>query len=318
MPAKRYLGVLPLVLLATGCNRSQSAFAVFGREASDIASLTMVLTVGAVVIAIGMAALMWVAVRAPEGRMDLVRGERMILWVGAIGPAVLLLGLLAYSLPMMRPRKVEPAALQVVLEGEQFWWRVRYLAAGAPPVVSANELRLPVGRDVVLRLRAGDVVHSFWVPGLAGKTDMIPGRENRMTVRATRAGVYRGQCAEFCGLSHALMAFDVVAMDPAAFDRWLADQAAPVRRTDALFASYGCGGCHAIRGTDQAGRIGPDLTHFGARRTLGAGILPPTQANVAAFIRHPERVKPGVRMPAFGAMPDRDAQAIARYLKALK
>lgn len=318
MPVIRCLGVLPLILVLGACNRSQSAFAVFGREAAELASLTLVLTVGAVLVAIFMAALIWKAVRAPEGSIDLAGGERMILWLGGVVPAVLLLGLLAYSLPLMRPRKVAPAALQVVLEGEQFWWRVRYQAAGAVPVVSANELRLPVGRDVVLRLRAGDVVHSFWVPGLAGKTDMIPGRENRMTVRATKAGVYRGQCTEFCGLSHALMAFDVVAMEPADFDRWLADQAATVRRTDALFAGYGCGGCHAVRGTEAAGRIGPDLTHFGARRTLGAGILPPTEANVAAFIRHPERFKAGVRMPAFGAMPERDARAIARYLKALK
>ena len=175
---------------------------------------------------------------------------------------------------------------------------------------------------VVLRLTSGDVVHSVWIPGLAGKTDMIPGRETLMTVRATQAGVYREQCMEFCGLSHALMAFDVVAMEPAAFDRWLAEQGATasavVSPGRAAFACYGCGACHAVRGTGEGGRIGPDLTHFGSRGSLAAGVLRPTEANVAAFIRRPDRFKPGVRMPAFAAMPASNAHAIARYLTGLR
>jgi cytochrome c oxidase subunit II len=309
-------------LLLGGCNRHQSALAPFGEEAGTIAEITVVMTVGAAVIAALVAGLMIAAWRAEPGRLGLKGGERLILGFGGVLPAVLLLALLAYSMPPMRPRPVAREDLRVTVEGEQFWWRVRYQPPGAPQAVSANEVRIPVGRTVAFNLRGGDVIHSFWVPGLAGKTDMIPGRENKMAVRAVRPGRYRGQCTEFCGLSHALMAFDVVAMEPAAFDRWLADlrrpavvEAGPGGR---LFSQYGCGGCHAIRGTGEAGGIGPDLTHYGQRATLAAGILTNTDANTARFIRHPEATKPGVRMPAFGHMPPADALAVARYLRGLR
>ena len=189
-------------------------------------------------------------------------------------------------------------------------------------VETANEIRVPVGRNVAFALRSPDVIHSFWIPGLAGKMDMIPGRTNELVVRATRPGTYRGVCAEFCGLSHARMAFDVIAMEPAEFDLWLesaarpaAGVAGPGRR---LFEDYGCGGCHAIRGHLEGSPIGPDLTHFGARRTLGAGTLPMTADAIAAFIRDPARSKPGALMPAFGAMPAADAAAIAAYLSGLR
>lgn len=151
--------------------------------------------------------------------------------------------------------------------------------------------------------------------------DMLPGRTNTLVVRADKAGRYRGQCAEFCGLSHALMALDVIAMEPAAFDAWLADQRRPATSQGdgaRLFAQNGCNACHTVRGAGPAGRIGPDLTHFGSRPTLAAGILPMTTANVAAFIRHPEKTKPGVRMPAFPQLSQPEATAIARYLEGLK
>ena len=180
--------------------------------------------VGAVIIAGAVALLMRHAIRAPEGAISHQKGMRLVLWLGGIIPTVVLMGLLAYSLPYMRPRPVAPADLQIAVDGEQFWWRVTYRPAGAPPVDSANEIRIPTGRTVAFRLTAGDVVHSFWIPGLAGKMDMIPGRTNDLIVRADKPGRYRGQCAEFCGLSHALMAFDVIAMPPAAFDAWLAGQ----------------------------------------------------------------------------------------------
>lgn len=313
---------LLLLLALSACNRRQSAFAPFGEDAAVLRHLTIVMVAGGVVIALAVAALMLWAVRAPEGKLGLRGGERLILVAGGALPAVLLLGLLAYSLPAMRPRPVAPADLRIAVTGEQFWWRVRYEPAGGAPVTSANEVRVPVGRTVLLHLEARDVVHSFWIPGLAGKRDMIPGRRNVMAVRATKAGVFRGQCTEFCGLSHALMAFDVVAMPAAEFDRWLAAEARPAvgggGTGQALFARYGCGGCHAVRGTDAAGAIGPDLSHMGGRLTIGAGLLLPGEEKVAAFIRHPEAFKPGVRMPAFPHMPDEEARAVARYLKGLK
>ncbi|WP_298092356.1 cytochrome c oxidase subunit II [uncultured Sphingomonas sp.] len=305
----------------SGCNTHQSALAPFGVEADALRSLLVVLLVGAVLLAAGLFWLMRRAVASPEGAITHQQGMRMVLWLGGVFPTILLGGLLIYSLPMMKPAPVGPADLRIRVDAQQFWWRTQYRTAGGP-VEGANELRLPVGRTVSLELTAGDVIHSFWVPGLAGKMDMIPGRVTNLVVRAEKPGRYRGVCTEFCGLSHALMAFDVIAMPPAAFDAWLAAQARPAQAATStgarLFAAYGCGACHSIRGTDQAGTIGPDLTHFGSRPTLGAGIRQPTIANIAGFIRHPEATKPGVRMPAFPQMREDEAIAIASYLQGLQ
>lgn len=318
---KRLSGLTALASL-TACNRHQSTLSPFGEEADAVRMITIVLVVGAIVIAAAMALLMRHAVRAPEGRLTLKGGMTLVLWLGGIVPTIVLFSLLLWSLPVMRPHPVAPRDLRIAVAGEQFWWRVRYAPSGGQPVETANEIRVPVGRTVDLALQGGDVIHSLWIPGLAGKMDMIPGRTNHLVVRATRAGRYRGVCAEFCGLSHALMAFDVVAMEPAAFDRWLAEQARPAIATTApgerLFTHYGCAGCHTIAGVTPAAQIGPDLTHFGARSTLGAGILPMTHANIAAFVRNPGKTKPGVRMPAFPNMSQADADAIASYLQGLK
>jgi cytochrome c oxidase subunit II len=170
---------------------------------------------------------------------------------------------------------------------------------------------------VAFQLSATDVIHSFWIPGLAGKMDMIPGRITTLPVRAEKVGRYRGVCAEFCGLSHALMAFDVIAMEPEAFDAWLvkARTQSPKGGTSEgarLFAAHGCGGCHSLNGGTS---IGPALGDFAGRGTLGAGTLPPTTAHIAAFIRAPHKAKPGVRMPAYPHLSDADARAIAIWLR---
>lgn len=320
---KASCGAAALLVLG-GCNRHQSALTVFGEEAATVRHLTIVMLVGAIVIAAGVAALMIAAVRAPEGRLTLSGGMKLVGWAGGVVPVVVLLGLLLYSLPAMRPLPVADRDLRIAVEGEQFWWRVQYQPPGAAPVVTANEIRIPVGRTVQFDLTGGDVIHSFWIPGLAGKMDMIPGRTNRLIVRATKAGTFRGVCTEFCGLSHALMAFDVVAMEPAAFDAWLANErrpAAPAPETAAgaqAFAANGCAGCHAIAGTEAAGQIGPDLTHLGSRRSLGAGTQPMTRAALVRFIKDAPTVKPGARMPAYPQMSRQDAQAIAVYLESMK
>ena len=319
----RRLGTTLCAGFATGgCNRVQSAFAPFGEEAESSQLLMIVMTVGAVIIFTGLLLLMRHAQRAPEGSLSLQGGMRFILVMGGVLPALALLALLLFSLPAMRPIAIGEHDLKVIATGEQFWWRMRYEPHGAVPFTTANQLRIPVGRAVEIELRGTDVIHSFWVPGLAGKMDMIPGRANRMVVRATKPGRYRGQCTEFCGLSHALMAFEVVAMEPAAFDRWMAAERTPAAAISppgrALFDDYGCAGCHRVAGHGADGTIGPDLTHFAARQTFGATTWNQESEAIAAFIRHPERFKPGVRMPAFDHMSEPDARAIAAYLLALK
>lgn len=281
--------------------------------------LTSVLVIGATVIALLVLAIYVIAVRTPEGKLDHVGGMRLVLWLGAIFPTVVLTALLLWALPAMRPLPHQSGDLRIQVQGEQFWWRLRYEDGNGPGVISANEVRVPVGRTVVFDVTATDVVHSFWIPGLGGKMDMIPGRINRLVVKADKPGIFRGVCAEFCGLSHALMAFDVIAMEPSAFDAWLASARGVPGRADGggaeLFSANGCGACHTVKGTPHTAMIGPDLTRLGERRSLAAGTLPPTLESTAAFIRDASRFKPGARMPAYSAMPIEDATEIARWLR---
>ena len=188
-------------------------------------------------------------------------------------------------------------ALTVTVRGWQWWWEFRYPSLD---VVTANELHLPVGRPVVFALEGPDVIHSFWVPQLGGKRDVVPGRLNRITLTPERVGEYWGQCAEFCGVSHANMGLRVIVEEPAAFDRWVAAQkAAPpepegaAAEGKALYTRSACVGCHAIRGV-SAGALGPDLTHFGSRARFGAGLWPNTGEHVVAWLKDPPALKPGV------------------------
>jgi cytochrome c oxidase subunit 2 len=310
-----------LPLLAS-CAGVQSTFSAFGAEAETTRAMTYTMGIGAAVITIAVLLLTWHAVRAPPGQLNGAQGVRVILWAGAVLPTVVLTILLVVTLPTMRSHASQPGELRIHVDGEQFWWRVRYEPPGGAAVETANEIRVPVGRTIAIQLSSPDVIHSFWVPGLAGKVDMIPGRVNELVVRPTRAGTYRGQCAEFCGLSHARMALDVIAMDPVEFDRWLEEVALPAVSIDSagrrLFSEYGCDGCHTIRGHVTGGRIGPELTHYGARRTLAAGTLTMSGEATRRFIRNSAEIKPGSLMPAFGTMPDSDAQAIASYLLELR
>jgi cytochrome c oxidase subunit 2 len=216
------------------------------------------------------------------------------------------------------------APLVVQLRGLQWWWQATYTADGeAPAFVTANELHLPLGRPVRLELSAEDVIHSFWVPSLAGKQDMIPGRDNVLHLTATASGVYRAQCAEFCGLQHAHMALLVVVEPPEEFASWRAAQAAPAmgealeaegRR---VFEQRPCGACHTVRGTTAAGRTGPDLTHIASRGTLAAGLLPMTPGALAAWIADPQTLKPGNNMPLVPLSAD-ELQALTAWLASLR
>jgi cytochrome c oxidase subunit 2 len=202
---------------------------------------------------------------------------------------------------------------------------VRYLAADGSVVESANELRLPVGEPVEFRLQSPDVIHSFWIPAIGGKMDMIPGRITRLTLTPTTSGVFRGVCAEYCGTSHALMGFPVVVLEKLEFARWLMRQAEPApvpaeprtARGQDLFLANGCGACHTVRGTPADGVLGPDLTHVGGRLSLGAGMLPNETDDFVRWLARTAELKPGVHMPAFGMLPADELDALAVYLDGL-
>lgn len=318
-----------VLLMATGCTGVQSSLAPSGREAERVADLFWWMTGGAIIVWVGVIALALYYSRRPGEGHDRRRDRLLIVGGGVVLPGVTLTVLLIFGLAMI-PGAVARApegSLQVAVTGEQWWWRVRYLTPAGQEVVLANEIRLPVGEPVQFRLDSDNVIHSFWIPPLAGKMDMIPGRVTYLTVRPTTTGIFRGVCAEYCGTSHALMAFYVEVMEKAAFEQWLAHQARPAagagtgpdaQRGGELFAASGCGACHTVRGTRAAGAIGPDLTHVGSRLSVGAGILPTTPDELQRWIARTEQIKPGVHMPAFGMLPPADLQALAAYLHGLK
>ncbi|MGH7367480.1 MAG: cytochrome c oxidase subunit II [Candidatus Rokuibacteriota bacterium] len=304
----------------------QSALAPAGPAAQAIANLATVLAVGAAVILVLVMGLL------AYGALGGPRRVHTGLWVvggGIVFPVAVLSALLVYDRGLTHALSAPPApgTRTIEVEGRQWWWEVRYPSgSGGHPVVTANEIHLPVGTAVSLILTTPDVIHSFWVPSLAGKVDMVPGRRNRLTIQADRAGIYRGQCAEFCGVQHTRMALLVVAVPPAEFDAWLAREAAPagspttpaLARGHDAFLAHGCGGCHTIRGTAALGHLGPDLTHVGSRRTLAAATIPNHVEAMAAWISSSDQIKPGNRMRSFAHL-DRDTvTAIAAYLASLR
>jgi cytochrome c oxidase subunit II len=283
--------------------------------------------VGGIVIWVALVALFIYAARKRQAHSEENAG-RLILWGGAVLPCLILAALLSYAvwlMPNVRPwfSGGGEGLRTVDVTGEQFWWRVRYLDPdGSVAFETANEVRIPVGERVAFQLTSPDVIHSFWIPVLGGKMDMIPGRRNILTLEASKPGSYRGVCAEFCGTSHALMAFTVEVMEPEAYDAWLAARRNSTGARDAeglsIFLRHGCSACHTISGTEARGTIGPDLTAFGERGSVGAGTLSNTEADIARFIREPGTVKPGNLMPHFSMLPEAETSRIAQYLKGLK
>jgi cytochrome c oxidase subunit 2 len=267
----------------------------------------------------------------PAGATDPATERRMTRAVGgAIGLTVILLFVLLVA-SIATGRSISPLsapkdALEVAVVGHQWWWQFEYADPDPSRIVStANELHIPVGRAVKLRLTSRDVIHSFWVPNLNGKMDLIPGRNADTWIQADRPGVYRGQCAEFCGHQHAHMALEVIADPPERFAAWLAAQrqAAPLpasplaQRGQQVFLSSSCPLCHAVQGTTAGSGVGPDLTHIASRRTLAAGTLPNNRGNLAGWILDPQSIKPGNRMPPTALSPA-DLEALLAYLESLR
>jgi cytochrome c oxidase subunit II len=248
-------------------------------------------------------------------------GNRFIIISGIILPAIILVVLLILSLSTSRALQMPQTAFTIRIIGHQWWWQVEY---PEHDILTANEVHIPEGVAVRLELLAADVIHSFWVPNLQGKMDLLPEHPNHFWIKASRPGVYRGQCAEFCGLQHAKMALDLVVLPAEQFNDWVAQKQRPAAvpadvagRGQEVFFRQNCHTCHAIRGTAAEGRIGPDLTHIGSRRSLGAGTLPNNRGSLGGWISNPQPLKPGNLMPATPMPPD-DLRALLDYLESLQ
>jgi cytochrome c oxidase subunit 2 len=307
-----------------------------GPQARHIEALWwLMLAVCAVVFIAVLAALAWALWRAPRASVatpaDLASLARREGGAAiAVGLAVFVSGLLLVGLMLAsfvtdrRLAALGAPELEIEVTAHRWWWEARYSSSDPSQIfVTANELHIPVGKPVLLRLRSDDVIHSLWLPALAGKKDLIPGREATLALQADKAGTYRGVCAEFCGAQHAKMAFIVVADED--FDGWSAAQRKPAatpstaeqERGRKLFVSGKCGMCHAIQGTSANAQHAPDLTHFASRSTLAAGTVPNTVGHLAGWILDPQGIKPGVNMPA-NPMPPEELHALLAYLTGLK
>ncbi len=332
------VGVLALFALMalSGCYARASAVAPAGPQAGRIATLWwIILTVLSLVYVLVLAALGWAAFRRRSLADDAGQRpgveRRMARTVGvATGiTAVILFAFLL--LDVSTGRALESLAahrhpVDITLIGHQWWWEVRYESKDAThQFTTANEIHIPVGRPVNITTGSADVIHSFWVPDLHGKRDLIPGYSTNIWIQADKPGVYRGQCAEFCGLQHAHMGLLVIAEPEAQYERWLQNEADTARAPTSPLAARGkqaflqgpCALCHTIRGTTAGGTVAPDLTHLAGRRLIAAATLPNTRGNLAGWIVDPQTVKPGNHMPPNGLQPD-DLQALLSYLQSLR
>ena len=301
-----------------------------GPFSNTVTTLAWVLIALVTLIFVLVCVALWVALYGSDELRAKLGGEAVVKWFGLIVPAGVLFVLLAWGTTMVAGMTtIKGDELRMRVSGNIYWWRVSYLdAAGREVHADANELHIPVGRPVVVDMVSEDVIHSFWVPKLGGKMDMIPGRTNRLKLQADKAGVYGGQCAEFCGGAHSLMGFVVVAHEPAGWQRWLDARLAPSRaaapivaevlRGSQLFTEVGCAACHRVAGTAAQGLSGPDLTHVGSRQSLGAGILPNTRGTLIGWIGDSQSIKPNNRMPAYRSLHAAELNALAAYMESLK
>jgi cytochrome c oxidase subunit II len=315
---------------------NQSVLEPFGPVAHRIANLWwFAFVVATVVYLLTIGALCWALARArrrerstqplaTDHELHMTRG---VTWAVA-ATTVILLVFLGYDLSVGRTLNPVPARhpLTIEISGRQWWWEVQY-ADTSPQgrFVTANEIHIPVGEPVLFLLSASDVIHSLWVPNLAGKKDLIPGYTQSFWFQADTAGVYRGQCAEFCGVQHAKMALFIVAEPKERYQAWVSAQRLPAsapadsvrRRGLEVFLGGTCATCHAIAGTPAGSNAGPDLTHVASRSTIAAGSLPNDRVSLARWITDPQLIKPGANMPANPLAPT-DLDALLTYLQGLK
>ncbi len=323
-----------MLLLLVGCSGSQSALAPASPQAEHIATLWWIF--------FGVSAVVWVLVlaflggavsqqRAPADLhvLPALDAQMKRVVVGAVvATIVTLFGLLLVDLITNRSLGPPdaPDALTIKLTGRQWWWQAEYQdPIASNTILVANELHVPTGRSILFQLQSTDVIHSFWVPNLQGKKDLIPGRPTSLWMKIDRAGTYRGQCAEFCGYQHAHMGLLIVAEPPDKFAAWQqAQRTAPPKpstdrqvRGQRVFLSGSCVLCHTIDGTLARSRVGPPLTHLASQQTIGAGMFANNRETLARWIRDPHALKPGVRMPQ-NFLPPADLDALLDSLATLK
>ena len=329
-----------VVFACFACSGFQSALDPKGAKAHAIAELNWFLViVSAVVYVVVIGALFYALRRATTrdaafAQTDTDEPERertRIRWVLGASAASALILLLFIFVDVSTARSLSQVGgqrpLRIDVVGHQWWWEVKYPDEAEPQniVETANEIHVPVGRAVFVKMTSDDVIHSFWAPNLDGKKDLIPGHETRTWFRADTAGVYRGQCAEFCGHQHAKMAFFVVAEPKIEFESWLTSQKAPAstpsdslaQAGERVFLSGTCAMCHTVSGTGAGGKLGPDLTHLASRRTIAAGTLPNNTGNLAGWILDPQSIKPGSKMPP-NELDPQSLRALLAYLATLK
>jgi cytochrome c oxidase subunit II len=340
MTRTRLLGLVPLFApLETFAAPFQNALLPSGVQAGHIYDLWLIMlwtcTVVfiAIVAAFGLA--LWRAPKASETtppNIEVIRAPEPRLTravvIGATLSIIGLLGLLVASVMTDRALANLPLKDGVVIQvaGQQWWWQATYYPDDPTRAFdTANELHIPVGRPVLLKLESPDVIHSFWVPNLTGKKDLIPGHTLMLQLRADKPGIYRGQCAEFCGYQHAKMGFLVIAEEAEQYEQWAQAQREPAKQPTAdlqkrgqqVFLTSPCVMCHAVQGTSANAKTAPDLTHLASRQTIAAGVLPNTKGHLAGWIVNPQQIKPGTNMPAI-TLPPADLQALLAYLETLQ
>ena len=304
---------------------STSVLSAASDQAVALTEVAWVLMIGAALVFVLTTALLALGLRR---RKRVVASAWWVIGAGFAFPTVVLGALLVYA--TLRTAALDRPPLQplvIAVTGHMWWWEVRYTdPTSGRELRLANQLHLPAGRPVQLGLMSGDVIHSVWVPALGGKMDTVPGRVNKLVVTAREPGVYRGACAEFCGVQHARMALHVVVQSPDEFDRWLAHQAQPAAAVDGAalqrgrqaFFEHGCAACHTLRGVAEAASLGPDLTHVASRLSLGSGVLPNQRGAMAQWLVGVQTLKPGARMPSFQHLDSATLDALSGYLEQLQ
>ena len=324
-------------LLLDGCDMPQSALYPKGPAADRIAHMSWLMLILFLAITVFMWALLTLAIVRHRGTLaehapvDIGGGQGWIAWGGLAFPLTVLCVLFVLGLRLMASFPMHEGNHQflkpeIEIVGHQWWWEVHYLGEPSQQFVTANEIHIPVGRPVNIELQSRDVIHSFWVPTLHGKVDLVPGQPNFIRVEADQAGTYQGTCAEYCGAQHAHMRLRVVAQEPEDYQAWVQGQLKPgaepttdeARDGQQIFLAGPCATCHQVRGTLAGGTVAPNLTHFASRQMIAANSYPNNDAYLEAWITHAQSLKPEAQMPDLTQFSGQQLRNIVAYLRQLQ